>query len=43
MLNEDLTNQKLISKALKNTKYRVEVYKESFERSNKFDLYAKKK
>ncbi len=42
MLNEDLTNQKLISKALKNTKYRVEVYKESFERSNKFDLYAKK-
>ena len=42
MLNEDLTNQKLISKALKNTKYRVEVYKESFERSNKFDPYAKK-
>ncbi|MDU5504059.1 MAG: hypothetical protein E6073_02785 [Anaerococcus vaginalis] len=42
MLNEDLTNQRLISKALKNTKYRVEVYKESFERSNKFDLYAKK-
>lgn len=42
MLNEDLTNQKLISKALKNTKYRVEPYQVGFERSNKFDLYAKK-
>lgn len=42
MLNEDLTNQKLISKALKNTKYWVEPYQEDFERSNKFDLYAKK-
>ena len=42
MLNEDLTNQKLISKALKNTKYWVEPYQEGFERSNKFDLYAKK-
>lgn len=42
MLNEDLTNQKLISKALKNTKYWVEPYQEAFERSNKFDLFAKK-
>lgn len=42
MLNEDLTNQKLISKALKNTSYWVEPYQEGFERSNKFDLYAKK-
>ncbi|EEB35443.1 hypothetical protein [Anaerococcus hydrogenalis] len=42
MLNEDLTNQKLIAKALKNTKYWVEPYQEGFERSNKFDLFAKK-
>ena len=42
MLNEDLTNQKLISKALKNSKYWVEPYQEDFERSNKFDLFAKK-
>ncbi|MDU1316410.1 hypothetical protein [Anaerococcus hydrogenalis] len=42
MLNEDLTNQKLISKALKNSKYWVEPYQEGFERSNKFDLFAKK-
>ncbi|MDU5585015.1 MAG: hypothetical protein E6046_31960 [Pseudomonas aeruginosa] len=42
MLNEDLTNQKLISKALKNTNYWVEPYQEDFERSNKFDLFAKK-
>lgn len=42
MLNEDLTNQKLIAKALKNSKYWVEPYQEGFERSNKFDLFAKK-
>lgn len=42
MLNEDLTNQKLISKALKNSSYWVEPYQEDFERNNKFDLFAKK-
>lgn len=42
-INEDLTNEKLISKALRNSSYWVEPYQEDYERSNKFDLFAKKK
>lgn len=42
-INEDLTNEKLITKALKNSSYWVEPYQEDYERSNKFDLFAKKK
>lgn len=41
-INEDLTNEKLISKALKKCSYWVEPYQEDYERSNKFDLFAKK-
>lgn len=41
-INEDLTNQKLITKALKNCSYWVEPYREDSEISNRFDLFAKK-
>lgn len=41
-INQDLTNEKLISKALKKCSYWVEPYQEDYERSNRFDLFAKK-
>lgn len=42
-INKDLTSKKLVSSALQRCGYGVEDYKEEFQISNRFDLYAKKR
>lgn len=41
-INFDFTNEEFIAKAFKNCGYRVEPFQEEYQRSHKFDLYAKK-
>ena len=41
-INEDISSRRLISIALEKCSYHVEDYQEEYQRSNKFDLYAKK-
>lgn len=41
-INEDFTNEKLIATAFRRCSYKVEVYEEKYQRSHRFDLYARK-
>ena len=40
-INEDFTNEKLIATAFRRCSYKVEVYEEKYQRSHRFDLYAR--
>ena len=42
-INLDFTTEEFIAKAFRKSGYRVEPFQEEFERSHRFDLYAKKK